>query len=364
MAWKKWAACFLAALLLCGLTACQDEKRVEGLVVELQTDEAGDITAFVVENGEKRTAVLLAEKTTVWPVGISSGSSAEFRAQFQKELQVDALANAWCYSRRESLETADGEKVPAYWAMSVHIDGGLRREALTLRDGTPVDVLEREYWGGRTYRLADGTELLRADEPMGPENVYVEGQKGFEDLSERAREKVRVYYEKQGLLYDEMEELEKSYAAYLELGEGFVCGHVSQEVTPTAASEKVMYFQTCVILPEEYGANLYQNARLCAAFDRESGERIDIRDLFGVSWPEVCRCLPELVDWNMDPAIAAQISEKLEPEYLSFHPDYMSVWLPAGILEGEEYPYGFSVSYSDAPEGFFRPWAIPESAEA
>ena len=364
---KKWSALFLLLLALC-LTACRDNQWVEGIVVETRTDEAGNLTAFVLESEGKRTGVLIAEKTSFWPRGISSGTLEEFRAQFQKELQADTLASVWYYPRRDKLETADGETVRAYWATSIQIDGGLKREALTLRDGTPVDMLEWDNWGSRTYRLADGTELLRVDGPMGPENVYVMNLKGFDGLSKAAQEKVRNYYEDRGPLYDEEEALEQCYAAWKELGDTFQSGHISQSVSPAASAERVMYFTTELIQPdltrlEEYGSQLHSHANFQDAFDCQTGEKLDIRDLFGVPWKEVRRRIPELVDWDMEPAVAAQIPEKLEPEYLIFESDNLSVWFPAGTLEGEEYDYGFGVNYSGAPEGFFQPWAIPESAE-
>lgn len=366
--WKRWAILVLAALLALSLTACQDHKNMEGIVVEVQTDEAGNLTAFVLESEGNRTGVLIAEKTSFWPNGISSGTLEEFRAQFQKELRKDTLASVWYYPRRDKLETEDGETVRAYWAITADIAGELKREALTLRDGTPIDLLERDTWADRTYRLADGTELLRVDEPRGPENVYVGGREGFDDLSEAVQEKVRAYYEDRGPLYDEEKVLEQCYAAWKELGDTFQAGHVSQSVSPAASTERVMYFTTELTQPdltrlEEYGSQLYSHANFQDAFDRQTGEKMDTRDLFGVPWEEVRRRVPELVDWDVDPAIAAQIQEKLEPEYLIFESDALSVWFPAGALEGEKQTYGFGVSYSNAPEGFFQPWAIPETVE-
>ena len=39
---KRMASLLLAVLLAMSLTACQDEKRVEGLVVEVRTDASGE----------------------------------------------------------------------------------------------------------------------------------------------------------------------------------------------------------------------------------------------------------------------------------------------------------------------------------
>ena len=86
MTWKRYAGLFLALCLALSLTACQDEKRVEGVVVEVQTNASGDITAFVVEDDGKRTGVLLAEKTTIWPRGSGSWSGEEIKAAFRADL--------------------------------------------------------------------------------------------------------------------------------------------------------------------------------------------------------------------------------------------------------------------------------------
>ena len=356
---KRMASLLLAALLAISLAACQDEKRVEGLVVEVRTDASGDVTAFVVESEGNRTGILIAEKTTVWPMGISSGTSAEYWVQFQKELRVDALASAWCYPRREKLETADGETVRAYWATSVDIDGELEREALTLRDGTAVDVLERDGRRSRSYRLPDGTELLRVEEPFGPENCYVGDLESFDDLTGKAQEEVRRYYEDRGLLYDEMDALERCYAAWKELGEVFRSGHISQNVTPSASSERVMYFTTELLLPQEYGTSFYNSTSLQDAFDRRTGEKLETWDLFAVPEAEVRQRLPELVDWEMDPAVRAAMKEVLKPEWIQFARDGLQLVYPAGSLPGEELDYIVFVDAKDLPEGFIQPWAVP-----
>lgn len=361
---KRMASLLLAALLALSLAACQDEKRIEGLVVEVRTDEAGDPTAFVLEDhGGERTGVLLAEGTRFWPRESGTWTDEELRTVLREELRVDAWVGAWCYPRRETLETAEGEMVRAHWATSVQVEGELRREAVTLRDGTAVDLLERDGRRSRTYRLPDGTELLRVDEPFGPENVQVMGQEGFESLSEAVQEKVRAYYQDRGLLYDEMGELERCYAAWKELGEAFQAGHIRQETSPAAASERVMYFTTELTRPDEYGTQLCRMISLQDAFDRRTGERLNTWDLFAAPEEEVRRRLPELVDWDIPGNVRTAMTEALEPEWIHFSRNELSITFPAGSLPGEEWDYIISVDYENAPEGFFQPWAVPEVRE-
>ncbi len=358
---KRILALALTVLLALGLTACQDDKHVSGALAEVQTDENGDLTALVLERDGKRTGVLLAEGTYVWPREEGSWTWEEAMEAFRKDLQPGNELSARCYPRREKLETAEGESVPAYWGQSVHIDGILERNALTLRDGTAVDVMEGDYYGDeRTYRLPDGTELLRVSDNGGPENHYVMSIESFDDLSEAAKKKVRAYYEAQGPLFDEREELEKSYAAYRKLGEEFSCDWVQQDVTPTASNDKMMYFVSSLTLPQEHGGRISYERQYGGAFDRETGERIDNWDLFAASEEEVRRRFPELCGWVDDPELRRAMSEALKGDMFVFFPEHVSVDFPPGTLPGEENGYFISLDYKDAPEGFLQPWAVPK----
>ncbi len=356
---KRILALSIAVLLALGLTACQDERSVMGSLAEVQTDENGDLTALILERDGKRTGVLLAEKTGVWPRGEGSWTGEEAMEAFRKDLQPGNEISAWCYPRKEKLETAEGESIPAYWGQSIQIDGILKRNARTLRDGTAVDVMENGSHGdNRTYRLPDGTELLRVTNNGGPENHYVMSLESFDDLSPQAQEKVRAYYEAQGPLYDELEELEESYAAYLQLGEAFSCDWIEQDVTPTASNGRVMYFVTSLRMPQRGGRFSYER-QLGGAFDRETGEKIDNWDLFAVSEEEVRRRLPELCGWVDEPELRKAMSKALEGDMFVFFPEHVSVDFPPGTLTGEENSYQISLDYKDAPEGFFQPWAVP-----
>ncbi len=357
---KRTLAFMLAALLALGLTACQDEKNISGALAEVQTAEDGSLSALILERDGKRTGVLLAEKTSVWPRGEGSWTGEEAMEAFRKDLQPGNELSAWCYPRKEKLETAEGESIPAYWGQSVHINGILKRNALTLRDGTAIDVMENGGQGdNRTYQLFDGTELLRVDDNGGPENHYVMSLESFDDLTPQAQEKVRAYYEAQGPLYDEREELERSYAAYQELGEAFECDWVQQDAAPSASNDKIMYFVTSLRLPQEYGGRLSYERQSGGAFDRETGEKIDNWDLFAVSEEEVRRRFPELCGWVDEPELRAAMSEALKGDMFVFFPENVSVDFPPGSLPGEENGYCISLHYKDAPEGFFQPWAIP-----
>lgn len=360
---KRLCAALLAALLLWSLTGCGGDKRLLGEVAELQTDADGVLTAFILEEpGGKRTGVRLTEETRTWPAGGGSWDSREaLLSDFQEDLQPGCQVSVYYSGRRETLAAQDGETFPAYRAEDVSITGVLKRNALTLRDGTAVDVMEDTSLLDWTYRLADGTELLRVNDLHGPENSYVVGRESFDGLSEAAKEKVLAYYAEQGLLFDEREELEKSYAAYQEKGTDFHCDYISQDVTPSASNERVMYFLTSVTLPAEYGSRTVCDQQFGAAFDRETGEKIDAWDLFGVSEDEVRRGFPTISAGITDKALAEEMAKALDPDWIVFFPDHASVTFPPGSLFGQEYAHTVSIGYADAPEGFFRDWAVPVS---
>ena len=124
-----------------------------------------------------------------------------------------------------------------------------------------------------------------------------------------------------------------------------------------------MYFLTNLTLPQEYGGRTAYERQLGAAFNRETGEKLSNWDLFAVPEAEVRRRLPELCGWVDNQDRREAMSGALDPEWLVFFPDSLCISFPLGTLPGEENGCIISVYYKDAPEGFFRPWAIPYGRE-
>lgn len=201
---QKRTSALLAALCLCLLlTACGGNDSISGEVVDIhQTPEA---TALILQtDGDKRIAVFLDEDTYVF--GMDEIDGEAYKALPYAGVGIQFFPE----SRRTSLTTANGEKLKAYHAdRYISIDAYLIQDAVTLSDGTVLDAWKTSMFG-TTYRLRDGTELLREDAPSGPENHYVADLESFDDLSEAAKPAVRQYYEEQGALYDLQAELEKS----------------------------------------------------------------------------------------------------------------------------------------------------------
>ena len=355
--WMKLHA-VLVIVLLCGavlfgrmaLTA-REARNIQGVVVEIRAGEDGSLASFVLERDGVRTGVIMTENTRAWSRESASGQS---RRLLQEEIQIDAEVSAWCVPFRTRLKTTAG-RITAYRAKSVDIVGSLERNALTLRDGTAVDVLSSDSGFRWIYYLPDGTELLRVRAPGGdPMSGVADGDEAFGTLSEKARKKILAYYAKQKPLYDEREELEKCYAEWRELGENYSAGYIQQNVWLRAYNEKVLYFETLAALPGGGNADI----SLGAAFDRESGEKLDFRHVFAVPEEEVCH---RLAGWIYDESLWAEMAEVLKPEWIVVSEEGLTVQFPAGTLpQYWDQAYRIWVGPEKVIEAeLLQPWAVP-----
>lgn len=359
---KEWIKlhAVLVTVLLCGTvmlcqTAFQEDRNIQGVVVELQAGEDGNLASLVLEQDGKRTGVIMTENTRAWPrERVSWQSYEELRQLFQEELQIDTEVSAWCSPFQTKLETAEG-RITAYRAKSANIIGSLKRNALTLQDGTAVDILSSDPGFHWIYRLQDGTEMLWVRAPNDdPVNACVNGDEAFGTLSDKARKKILAYYAEQKPLYDEREELEKCYAEWKKLGEEFSPGYIQQNVWLKAYNEKVLYFETLAALPGGGNADI----SLGAAFDRESGEKLDFRQVFAVPEEEVCR---RLAEWVYDESLWAEMAEVLKPEWIVVSEEGLTVQFPAGTLPKYwDQAYRIWVGPEKVMEAeLLQPWAIP-----
>ena len=334
-----WLALALVLLLTgCGL----GETELYGEVMQARV-EGGHLSGFVLrtEEGEDVT-VSLSENTQIlsW---IDEVDEEAFLAGEAENIQVTVAA------------LRDGE---GYRAREITLRSLLvREEMLTLSDGTEVEV-----WingGDNSYRLSDGTELLREIKPSGPQNVYVGGVESFDQLSAPAQEAVAAYYAEQGLLYDVEEVLERAYADYRDGGEDFSAYLVEQSVSPSASNERLMYFTTTVFCSIDSGTA--EETSLPAVFDRETGEKLDIWSLFAVPEEEARAALVDkMAEGGYIPR--AELEAALRPEYITFHSDRLNLTFPRGTLPSQEYTTGGSFDYAEL-DGLLQPWAIPVEPE-
>lgn len=353
---RKFISVLLAALSICLLlTACgHDMKNVCGEVVDILEDTASGCPILLIQEGKRQKAVLLTEHTYVY------ADSDDLASSWKAAPTTDVSVDAYRLYDKTSV-TAGGKKISAYQADTIRITGYLVPDAVTLSDGTPLDAWKTSMFG-TTYRLRDGTELLREDAPSGPENHYVVGLESFDDLSEAAKSAVRQYYENQGALYDLPSELERAWEEYQEDPEGFSTHYVSQDTSPAASSQRLMYFNTNVTLP--VSGDICQDYSLCAAFDRSTGENIPLADLFTCPESNIAQNLLDLAEKDgsipNEPEAKREMLTDFRMEYLCFWSDYIMLTFPAGTLPSQEYTYLVSVDYDAGLSDILQPWAIPQ----
>lgn len=346
---------FMLALTLLLLTACSDSHRfLSGEVSDVRT-EKGEIVSFVLtgENG-KRTGVLI-------PEDAHFTSRVDLDAEAEKELLRSGRPGTFVHVEynggKTTLTTDSGETLPAYTAWFVAVNGYLEPDAAALRDGTPLDVFR--WTSGTSYRLKDGTDLLYVRDSAGPENSVVAGQESYNDLSETAQKNVSAYFQERGLLYDVEEELEKSYANYRDRNPNRPVPSVGQDITAQASSDRVMYFLTTVDLPiHGDGTATNEELRLCDAFDRKTGGRIDGWDLFTCSPEEAKRAMLDLAQITEQP-LRDEMEAALQPEYIVFFPGNIEAWLPKGSLPSQDSTWGFGLDYDGGLRAILQPWAVP-----
>lgn len=337
-------------------------REIKGLVTGLQAGENGGLTAIVIQTDEgEQIGILLTQDASIYSPESGSWTMDDPQAAFQAVIQPDTMISADCARRKQALTTDSGARIAAYEARYISVTGRLSRSAAAVRDGTRVDVVEDWFFSYRTYRLADGTELLRVNGSFGPNDVYVGGVESFDNLNETAQERVLDYYEQRGLLYDEQEALENVYALYRELGADFRSGLVEQAVAPTASSDRVIYFLTSVTLPTGQGnGNIVQEIRLCDAFDRETGARIDTWELFTAPQEEVKEALLDECGIT-DPVLRAEMKSVSWDGHVEFFPDGLSVVFEPGSLPSEVNSSGFGIDYTPAILELIQQWAVPKS---
>ena len=233
-------------------------------------------------------------------------------------------------------------------ASEVQIEGLRIRNYYTLADGTPVNLFKASLY--QAYSLEDGRELLFVQKPTNVNETYIPGIGDLGDLPEAAQKKIMAYYNAQGLLYDELQTLEDAYGAYLAV-ENFQTCTLGQEICPSAANEDVIYFLTIASLPKT-------ELRLCAAFDKQSGEEIPMEDIFDCPEDEIIVRLAEIAGLS-DGALIEEMKSAFKPEYVTVSQNYLEVNFPAGTLPSEEIGLGMGFEYDEALRMLLQPWAIP-----
>lgn len=245
-------------------------------------------------------------------------------------------------------------------ATEVQIDQLLTRNAHTLQNGTQIDILTG--LSHTMYCLADGTQLLMVRTPSGPDDVYVGGVEALDDLSEDVQQKIKEYYDAQGILYDELQTLEDAYRAYRIAEDDFSAFILGQEIVPASSNDEIISFLTCVTMPAD-GRYLATELRFGTVFDKDTGDVIPAYDLFTCEQDEIIAKLAELCKLD-DPALQTEMEAAFKPEYVILFPDNLEVTFPYGALSEYGNSFGMGFDYSPEVLELLQPWAIPYSSDA
>ena len=240
-------------------------------------------------------------------------------------------------------------KQDTIYATEIQIEGRWFRNEYTLSDGTGVDLFKAGLYS--TYSLGSDENLLFVQKTTGVEEAYIPGIGTLADLPEAAQANIKAWYDAQGLLYDVPRTLEDAYAAWLADEDGFQTFTLGQETFPEASNEDVIYFMTIVSLPES-------EERLCAAFDKETGEVIPMEDIFTCESEELIQRLSEIAGID-DGALIEEMKAAFKPEYVTVSQNYLEVNFPADTLPSQELAFGMGFEYNADVRALFQSWAIP-----
>jgi hypothetical protein len=330
----------LLVIGMCLLCGCNNKKIYTGQVVEAFHGTDSIYTQFVLLTEEnKKIGILLDEQTQVW----SFIKDFDIEA-FKKGKESNVSISVEYTGRNVSMKTPDNSKIKAYIAKDIQVLATFTKDKLSLSDGTSIDMCEQS--NSVVYQLRDGTELLRVKTPSGPNNVAVGGLEDFDDLSETAKPNVLAFYADQGLLYDVNSELERAYADYQQTTtkSEFNSYMLSQDISPTASNDRIMYFLTSVSLPVD--GNNGQEMRLGAAFDRKTGKHISAWELFSCEKKEVIQTILDIAQVT-DPVLRAEMEKAFSAEYIVLFQDNLEVSFPAGTLPSQEHCYMIGLDYNE-----------------
>lgn len=233
----------------------------------------------------------------------------------------------------------------------------VQETAAVLPDGARVDLWHTDANSYNIYKLSDGTALLAVQGPNALGSVTTEGVDGFDALSADAKRAVQLYFDEQGTLYDVQKELEAAYAAYGTDWEDWTERVVVQEIRPVASSSRMMSFYTSLSV----NGSPLPDYRLGAVFDRETGKKIELWELFTVSQETAMERLLEGGEIR-DPALYAELAAALQPDRVVLFEDCVGVYFPKSLLTTMD-SYEFTVSY-DALTDVLQPWAIPSDGQS
>ena len=343
---KAFAA--VMVMVVCLLVWCGDQKAVEGTLIQ-----AGEGTFLLMTEKGYKVGFTLEDEALVWTM-IDEPEAREILqldTTITLRVQYTPYSEQWIHLNRET--------VYGYQADSVQVLSYCTGRKAVLSDGTKLSVWKNSE--GEQYFLPDGQQLLLVEYPVLPDGVA--GL--FFDLNPVVQQRILDYCDKQGLLYDLAEELEKAYSIYTgwqrEQTYSFHPRTVSQRSEISAVSSRVVYCVTEVQLPGD--ASHSDSFSRCAAFDRETGEPISLLELFSCPVEEAVGRLLDIIQ-EQDTAFAdirdtaeRELSPDNLPECLAVYEDGITVMFPVG-KDGE---YGIKLYFDSCLSliALLEDWAVP-----
>lgn len=340
---RKRTSIVLMALLCAILFTGCGEKTIYGEVTGIKTGAQTGVFSFVLtQDGGEPITVVTDENTHIFS-WIEDVSESDLRDGTMEGIMVSVTGT----TSRSTMN-----------ATQVQIDHLLVRDAHTLADGTQIDILTG--FSHTFYCLEDGTQLLMVQNPVGPDNVYSGVVEGLDALPQEAQQKIKAYYDAQGILYDVFETLEDAYDSYYILKDDFSAYSLSQNIVPTASSNEIIYFLTVVTSPDN-GPHGHTELRLGAAFDKDTGDTIPVLDLFTCEPDDLIPLLATICRIE-DAALIAEMEAKFQPEYVIFFPDNLEITFPDGVLTEYGTSYGMGLDYSEEVCALLQSRAIPNGS--
>lgn len=323
----------LIVLLLFGLlalSACGREMWLKGEVIGRETDENGNLTAIVTET-ESHGIVrfLLTEDTAVDQL------NGEITVEdFLENDAVYPAVSVYADTNTKTFGSYEGEEIPAYTAILIHLEGGYKTNTKVLADGTTLTV--QENGNDKRYKLEDGTLLLT-------ESVSIDS--ALKNL-------------KLEPLYDLSELLEQAYGSYKETENpgDFYPYSVSQTISLTASSEKLQYYEMKVQLSTDRNSTTSHSVGL--AVDRETEIPIPTAELFTCPAEEIGTRLLALAD--LSDAKRADMESAFQLEYVIFVGDSIRIKFPENSLSTQSEGYVVYLEDTEGVHALLQDWAIPE----
>lgn len=360
------ALLLLLSVLLTGCTTITKQyAQAEGRVLQMETDESGRLTSFVVaDDSGKEFGFRMTGSSHVrgpWaedPRWDANTVKEDFLAGRLERVRVSVFSAG---SSKETLIGSEGKALKTYEVDQVLLEALPSGETVTLTDGTEVERWDEDGYYEQLYLLPDGTRLLKAKSVTPLANTFFsDASIDLSVLDSQALEAIQAYLNDRPPLYDINVCLEEAYADYIADPKRFTQPHfLSQETSPIARSEKVIYFST------EVHANDYVNhwQSIGDAFDLATGAHLNNADLFTVSMEALPGLLLEQAK-IYDEDTRREIIAAFTPEGLCFYPQSLQIFFPHGTVPSREGKgtYGLVSYYEEnGLADLLHPWALPIS---